>query len=302
MSPSPAFRCSDGARERGDTMVGTAPPARRWFLVEQNGDWGRSAWEGLDCYDRAKEELRSRLESAGARLMLIRRPGARPEPGHPTRRFCLVDTDRPRPLLWGTAHSDGDLVRAVESFGTWPDAEATVPQAGEPGIVMVCTHGLKDVCCAIRGRPVAAALAEEWPEAVWECTHTGGDRFAANVVLLPDGAIYGGSDPASATADLRAHLAGAVDPTRLRGRCGLTPPAQAAVAASMRELGPMGWGEVVVTGQSGSEEAWQVDLVVRGEPVQVTGHTVTTEPHQLTCRAAGPAPMRLPVVKDVRAS
>ena len=63
----------------------------------------------------------------------------------------------------------------------------------------------------------------------------------------------------------------------------------------------MGWGEVVVTGQSGSEGAWQVDLVVRGEPVQVTGHTVTTEPHQLTCRAAGPAPMRLPVVKDVRA-
>ncbi|WP_374928152.1 sucrase ferredoxin [Kytococcus sedentarius] len=311
-----ASRCSDAARERGDTMVGTAPPARRWFLVEQNGDWGRNAWEGLDCYDQAKEELRTRLEAAGARLMLIRRPGARPEPGHPSRRFCLVDTDQPFPMLWGTARSDGDLVCAAESFRDWPAGAGTGVSAGTdagagtgasaapdgaPGIVMVCTHGLKDVCCAVRGRPVAAALAAEWPDAVWECTHTGGDRFAANVVLLPDGAIYGGTDPETAVADLRAHLAGTVDPTRLRGRCGLTPPAQASVAAALRELGPMRWGDVAVFRQSGTEEGWQVELTVRGETVQATGRTVTTEPHRLTCRAAGPAPMRLPVVESLRA-
>ena len=46
-------------------------------------------------------------------------------------------------------------------------------------MLLVCTHGVHDTCCAVRGRPVAAALARRWPEATWECSHVGGDRFAA---------------------------------------------------------------------------------------------------------------------------
>ena len=57
---------------------------------------------------------------------------------------------------------------------------------------------------------MAAALAEHWPEAVWECSHVGGDRFAANVVVLPDGFYYGQLDPESAVATVRSHLTGAV--------------------------------------------------------------------------------------------
>ena len=36
---------------------------------------------------------------------------------------------------------------------------------------------------------MAAVLAERWPDLVWECTHVGGDRFAANILVVPDGVL-----------------------------------------------------------------------------------------------------------------
>ncbi|WP_218926810.1 sucrase ferredoxin, partial [Priestia megaterium] len=71
---------------------------------------------------------------------------------------------------------------------------------GYPPVILVCAHGRHDPCCAVRGLPVGRALGERWPEQVWECSHIGGDRFAANVVVAPDGVYYGGLDAKSAVA------------------------------------------------------------------------------------------------------
>ena len=84
----------------------------------------------------------------------------------------------------------------------WGDFEAddellTLPLDGSAGtpsydpFFLVCTHGRHDTCCAVEGRPVAAALESARPGAVWECSHVGGDRFAANVVAMPHGIYYG---------------------------------------------------------------------------------------------------------------
>ena len=54
-------------------------------------------------------------------------------------------------------------------------------------ILLVCTNGRHDVCCAVRGRPVALAGQETHPGRVWECSHTGGHRFSPTGVLLPVG-------------------------------------------------------------------------------------------------------------------
>ena len=45
-------------------------------------------------------------------------------------------------------------------------------------LLLVCTHGRRDACCAQFGRPTAMALARRYGTAVWETTHVGGDRFA----------------------------------------------------------------------------------------------------------------------------
>ena len=41
---------------------------------------------------------------------------------------------------------------------------------------------------------MAALLAERDPDAVWECSHIGGDRFAATMLLFPHGINYGRAD------------------------------------------------------------------------------------------------------------
>ena len=64
-------------------------------------------------------------------------------------------------------------------------------RAGAP-LFVVCTHGKHDPCCARYGRPLFEALSEQvGAESAWQCTHVGGDRFAANAVCLPHGVYYG---------------------------------------------------------------------------------------------------------------
>ena len=50
-------------------------------------------------------------------------------------------------------------------------------------------------------RPPAEAVAEqvedEW---AWQVSHVGGDRFAGNLVVVPDGAYYGRVEPSEAWA------------------------------------------------------------------------------------------------------
>jgi hypothetical protein len=87
----------------------------------------------------------------------------------------LVDS-RPgqESVRWGELPTDEHLLEVLS--GSDPG------EVSEEPIYLVCTHGRHDACCAVRGRPVAAALAAAYPERTWECSHIGGDRFAANVV------------------------------------------------------------------------------------------------------------------------
>ena len=85
-------------------------------------------------------------------------------------------------------------------------------------MVLVCTHGTRDACCAVRGRPIVAALARALPDEVWECTHLGGHRFAGTLLSLPDGTCLGRLDPDTAVGAVLAHREGRVDGRYLRGQ------------------------------------------------------------------------------------
>ncbi len=216
MDTTKTFRCSVAARERGDSMVATAPPAQRWLLIEHEGAWPINA---LDVFapDVARG-LAIRAAALDARISLIRRPGRHPRTEGPIR-WALADV-RPglEGIRWGVAGSAADLV----------DAQWQVdPGEGEP-VAIVCAHSRHDVCCAMQGRPVAAALDERWPGRVWECSHLGGDRFAATMVLLPHGLCYGRVTPQVGDRILTAHEQDLVVPEHLRGRCSQSRLAQAA--------------------------------------------------------------------------
>lgn len=286
--------CSTSARGRGDPMLGTAAPATRWLLVEHPGGWAPAALDspGIDNpgIDSPVADLlhRTALE-VGGRVVLIRRPGRPAVPGRPEqRRWTVVDLDGRQ--QWGTWRRSDDLLAAgaVLRHGPADVAEGPVP---EP-LLLVCTHGRHDVCCAVRGRPVAQALAARWPQQTWECTHIGGDRFAANLLVVPDGTVYGGLDAATAVEVVEGHLSGRVDVQHLRGFSAHRPPVQAALAAVLRAHGPAAADQVSPGAVVTEAGVWHVEVLGRGAvPARsaVTVRRTTQPPARLTCRAEGDA-------------
>ncbi|HET6740591.1 MAG TPA: sucrase ferredoxin, partial [Kribbella sp.] len=209
----PETGCAAQADLRHDSLTATAPPAARWLLIESNAPWPRQALAGLALGD----VLTRRCRELGIRPVLIRRYG-RADRTTP-RRWGMVDCRPGREAVrWGELPTDEQLLPTDEQLLSADEQllsadEQLLPAeehllkvldgkdqgmlSTEP-VYLVCTHGRHDACCAVRGRPVAAALASAYPERTWECSHIGGDRFAANVVVLPHGLFYGHVPPTRA--------------------------------------------------------------------------------------------------------
>ncbi|MGA8845803.1 MAG: sucrase ferredoxin [Nocardioides sp.] len=275
------LRCSDAAAARGDSMLGTAPPQRDWLLVEHPGPWPVSAPFGADLSDALLREL----GHPALRTLFIRRHG----------RDGAADrlTGQRR---WFRCHAGG--LRS----GLWEQPEELLasldPDAGQllsGPLLLVCAHGVHDLCCAVKGRPVARALAERWPEATYECSHVGGDRFAPNLLLFPDLTCYAGMSAAEATMTVESHLAGRMDATRLRGVAGLHPAEQVALGTVLSRFGPAPAGAAAprLVDQTGSFDngRWTVDVEGAGElpeRVRVVLESSRRAEATLTCRAIRP--------------
>jgi hypothetical protein len=158
----------------------------------------------------------------------------------------------------GTFTDPHELVH-LDMFGM-TDGTVPIPEEGADPLIAVCTHGRHDRCCADLGRPVARALRAAGVDA-WECSHIGGDRFAANVVSFPHGLYHGRVTPATAVSVFQAYRQGQIWPEGFRGRTTWSPAAQQAEALLRREL-----------------DDWRVDALQLG-PHEVDGdrHTIQFE-------------------------
>jgi Sucrase/ferredoxin-like len=279
-------RCSVQALDRGDSPVGTASLATRWLLVEQPGPWGRDALAQSRFDPRVAPLLARRARAEGVRLMLVRRPDDRLADSG--RRWAYVDSRPGREQLrWAVRASDADLLEVP-----W-DGSVGEPAAGPT--YLVCTHGGHDACCALRGRPLARALPVSGPAGVWECSHVGGCRFAANVVVLPHGFYYG-QVPGDGAELVEAHQHGRVALPWLRGRAGQPAQVAAAQHAVRSRLGLLGVDDLLpvrsrtLTAPGSEVERFEVVLAGPGGDVLVTVESrPAAEAGRLTCRAVHPA-------------
>jgi hypothetical protein len=283
---APPLRCADVRRALAEGLHGTAPErAASWLLVEHPGPWP-SDDPPPDLPDRVVAVLDAATE-AGVRPQLVRRVNARRRAAQPT---VVVASCRPG-RSWLERRTVRDLHELTE-LDLAALADGTPPGFGarthEP-VVLVCTHGRRDVCCARLGRPLAVLLDQELPGLVWETTHVGGDRFAPNVVALPDGSYHGGLSPADVPALAAAVTSGRVLLSALRGRAGLPFPVQAADHFLRGQLGldqveavrPVGWLAV-------GDAATAVELDVDGRRWQVRVRTSPCDVPRLTsCAGEG---------------
>ena len=278
-------RCATAARHRGDPLVGTAAPARRWLLVEYPWGWVPAALDSGALAGAVGTALHETALAVGGRAVLIRRPGRRTVPAPLS--WAVVDVGGAE--QWGTWSEVDDLAEAVEALRRGPSQDAS-PAASPDPLLLVCTHGRHDTCCAVRGRPVAAALATEWPDRTWECSHIGGDRFAANLVVLPDGTVYGGLDAGTVVDLVRRHGSGTVSLEHLRGFSAEQPVVQAAMAAVLAAHGPGGPADLVrESARRQDDGSWRVGLRGLRAPLPAQVEVVVvgrrSAPATLTCRA-----------------
>jgi hypothetical protein len=176
-APTDAVRCSRWAREAGLQPIGTAGSYRGFLLVETPLPWPRDVGE------------------IGSLAAIGSRPGWR------LQALVPASLDAPaaqrRVILHRRADGDdwfaGYSRISAEHGASLPDAVSSLAGASgsEPDIdLLVCTHGRRDVCCGSLGTDLALQLAARDATAgvrFWRTSHTGGHRFAATFMVLPQG-------------------------------------------------------------------------------------------------------------------
>jgi hypothetical protein len=263
-------RCADLSLQ-DEPLAGTAPEALGFVLVEHAGPWGAKA-----LVEAGHGELEARCKELGLRALLVRRTAHAPSRDRVLAAWCGPD-----PFL--VELPSGELWPALE-----PVARGALPSGGTrlaERAVLVCTNGRRDACCARDGLPVARELAALLPEATWECSHLGGHRFAANVLVLPEGLCFGRVRPGDAGA-LVARLAAADIPLELlRGRTALPPIAQAAEIAAGHAS--VDHPEIHIAGN---------EVVVAGTRVRLTEEALAPRP--VSC-GAEPEPVSVWRVREL---
>jgi hypothetical protein len=206
-----------------DAPASAPVAARAWLLIEHLGPWAHSAVE--TALPGPLAALAAEADRAGIRVQLIRRPLRSGSPGEHS---PLTGSGGPVVYAAWTA-GPGPWVRRLggpvldgEEAGLAAIAEGVVPAgAREAGpLYLVCAHARRDRCCGQLGGPLARGLAARYPEQVWETTHLGGHKHAANLALLPHGLYYGPADLPSALGAIEAYERGQVTAHRYRGRAG----------------------------------------------------------------------------------
>ncbi|MBN2623961.1 MAG: hypothetical protein JXA83_11350 [Acidimicrobiales bacterium] len=283
------LRCAPASIARGEPLGGTASRVQRWLVVEQPGAWGREALVESELDRTVATRLQADARRHGVRVLLARRIGDRRR--HRARRVFLAHSGVER---WWIEQLDlpddrpQDLLAIDLGAIAFPDP----PGIGEPGplaLHLVCTNGRHDPCCADLGRPVARALAAAHAPDVWESSHVGGDRFAANVVCLPDGVYYGRVAPDTAATLVARHRAGLVDLEHYRGRSCLPPLVQAADLYARRHLDERRIDGLTVLGtRPGEDDSVVVTVQQRAGVTLEVGVRRERSPLavQLTCHAA----------------
>ncbi|MDN6493539.1 MAG: sucrase ferredoxin [Corynebacterium casei] len=165
-----------------EPLPGSAKQGRAYVLFEWPAGWSRDVLDGNTFSKELTSQLKSKLKKSGkgTGLQLIRRPGRE---GRDVGKFhrCY--------LVW----AEQATMELVKLSGPEDILDLDLSGPGRNGgesidkpLLLVCTHGKRDVCCAVKGRPLAAQLHDHFGESlVWEASHMKGHRFAAVSLLMP---------------------------------------------------------------------------------------------------------------------
>ncbi|WP_179536092.1 sucrase ferredoxin [Actinopolyspora biskrensis] len=285
--------CAAWSETLSEPTAGTAPVATSWLCLEQPGPWGRDALLQSHLDPELGDRLASLATASGVRIQLIRRTGRHPDLG----------ADFPRTAYLAHTAPGASWLRRAELTDPAEllDLDLAGLSSGEHGgwgepcaepVLLVCTNGRRDRCCALRGRALLDQFSGRHRGQLWETTHTGGHRFAPTAVVLPTGYSYARLTPHAVDAVLSDTAVGKVTTTHCRGRSALSQPAQVAELAVREATGERSEetlrvrsetsGEVVLAHRDGRSWRVPVEEVPLSPPRPNSCGKQAVESHALT--------------------
>ncbi|AQU81537.1 MULTISPECIES: sucrase ferredoxin [unclassified Halomonas] len=223
--------CADLSREQDDPLAGSAAHAERNLLIS----WPRSKWlrsmRHASDMDGALKQALNAIADSGRRVNLIQQPSM---DKHQHQVFLMPERRRFQVMR----HQLENFLSALQtdsSLAAWEQPSL------ETDLLLCCTHGKKDKCCAKYGYQTYKALAQAvadhcLPFEVWESSHLGGCRLAASLILLPNVRKYGRVTPAQALPFLQTEANGQRYLPSYRGNSQFTPAQQCAELAALTHL------------------------------------------------------------------
>jgi len=252
--------CSEQARSIGEPLPGTAPQATAWVVIEQPGAWGAKALLDADLPEGVGSAIAQASRGSGTGVLLAR---------HPDRTLRQAYTSTQGTRVWvadvrgASAKLRTGFLHDVSEVADWDFhaiAAGSMPTAVEPTtdpLLLVCTQGHRDACCARIGRPTLDALLQALGSTrrhlAWEASHIGGHRFAPTLLALPTGSVHGRVDGTGAHLVLQAAAQMELVDLGLRGRTCLSPPAQVADVVIRQQISDWRVASLTLTPQDTSD-------------------------------------------------
>lgn len=236
-----------------------------WLLVEYTEPWGPKALQD----SRLSPEVKNYLNQLVRRIPRARLLFIKQERRHQRSfNFYIIRARERDPFIVRFELDDYEKLRSV-----YMDVAACAAGEHTAGgevmtepLYLVCTHGKRDKCCAKFGYPVYKSLREERDGLVWQSSHVGGDRFAANLLCFPHGLFYAHMTGETAREVVSRYEEKQMVLEKFRGRACYSYPVQAAEFFIRREAGITGINDLRgLTSVRLDDNHWRVRFTTPGE-------------------------------------
>lgn len=258
-----SFFCSELSRGFAEKTYGTASVGDLWLLIEYPFPWGPQALKDSDLSPAVKAYLMRVVKTIPrSRLLFIKRDRMPKDELAVFVVRCREQTPSITRLTINNYEQLLDIDLKGIAAGSVPSTEAG--ESSDSPLYLVCTHGRRDKCCAKFGYPLYKSLSATHAS-VWQSSHVGGDRFAANLVCFPHGLFYAHVTEESGRLCLEEYEARRLVLNKYRGRACYQYPVQAAEYFIRTEGRIMGLDELRHLGCERIEERqWRVRFAARG--------------------------------------